>query len=146
MQVIQGDLLAIKQGIIIHQVNNKHKMGRGLALQIRKAYPQHYQDYMAHSLELGSLVKTRINQKFGIIGLVGQDGYGTDRCYTDYQAFLKALLEIKALHDLKPRVQFYMPEHIGCSLAGGDWQIVSELIETYTPFIILVRQSQKGKF
>lgn len=138
MNIIRGNLLDIEKGIIIHQVNNKRKMGAGLALEIRKRYPKHYDDYMASMLEMGSLVKTSINSKFGVIGIVAQDGYGTDKCYTDYKAFEKGLLEIKKLHELKPAIEFYMPYRIGCNLAGGNWLIVGKLIETITPFVVVV--------
>lgn len=140
MNFVRGNVLDIEKGIIIHQVNNQHKMGRGLALEIRKRYPKHYDDYMASGLQMGSLVKTSINSKFGIIGIVAQDGYGTDKCYTDYEAFENALLEIQKLHELKPAVEFYMPYRIGCGLAGGNWLIVGKLIETITPFVTVLEK------
>jgi len=45
MKIINRDLLTIESGIIAHQVNCQGKMGAGLALKIRKKYPQVYEYY-----------------------------------------------------------------------------------------------------
>ena len=46
MKIITGNLLLIKKGVIVHQVNNCGLMNAGVAKQIRNAYPHHYADYM----------------------------------------------------------------------------------------------------
>lgn len=139
MKTVKGNLLDVTSGIIVHQVNNRHVMGAGLALQIRNKYPQHYRDYMAHSLQMGGLVLTHISNKLGIAGLVAQDGYGRDKRYTDYEAFDKSL---STLSELLIMAQYegkvYFPFGIGCGLAGGKWVEIQSIIEKYFPNAIVV--------
>lgn len=143
MNIISGNLLDIKKGIIVHQLSNKHVMGAGLAKQIREMYPQHYIDYMSTDMTLGNLVKTHINNKFGIIGMIAQNGYGRDKPYTDYSAFKECLLKIEDLYSTNTGIKYYMPKHIGAGLAGGDWSAIFKLLESYTPFVTLVDFNNK---
>lgn len=141
MNIVKGNLLDITTGVIIHQVNNKRVMGAGIAKGIRSLYPKHYDDYMKSSMTLSELVTTRITTEpfFGVVGMVTQDGYGSDRRYTDYEAFKRSLIKIAKLYETNPSIKYYMPFNIGCGLAGGDWNIVSELINTYCPFITIIK-------
>lgn len=141
MKYVIGNLLDITDGVLIHQVNNKRVMGAGIAKPLRALYPQHYRDYMSSDLTLGNIVPTRINTEpfFGIIGMVAQDGYGRDKQYTVYEGFISCLVKIKALYEKNPSIKYYMPYGIGCGLAGGDWEVVSNLIHTYTPFVTLIK-------
>lgn len=143
MKVINGDITNINKGVIIHQVNNKHVMGAGVAKSIRTKHPTHYTDYMNSTLTLGSLVCSRINPNFGIIGMVAQNGYGRnkDTVYTDYSAFRKCLIAIKELYNKNPNINYYMPYNIGCGLANGNWDTIESLIRELCPFIILVKYS-----
>lgn len=45
-ELIHGDILDIKKGIICHQVNCSGVMGAGLALQIKNKYSIVYNEYM----------------------------------------------------------------------------------------------------
>lgn len=81
MNTVIGDLLKVKRGIICHQVNCKYVMGAGLAAQIRKAYPEHYSDYMSRYAHLGGLCITQINSDLYVIGIYGQDSYGRNGGY-----------------------------------------------------------------
>lgn len=141
-KIINGDLLEIKEGVIIHQVNNKFVMGAGIAKIIRFKYKNHYNDYMASKLELGSVVTTRINTEpfFGVIGIVAQNGYGYNKRYTDYIAFENCLIKIAELYNKNTSINYYMPYGIGCGLAGGNWNKVLNLIIKHCPFIILVKK------
>ena len=142
MNILKGNILNITKGVICHQVNNKHVMGAGLALEIRKRYPQHYQDYMNTDMILGNLVTTAVSESFGIVGLIAQDGYGRNKniVYTKKEAFKRCLQKIKQMHDYAPDVKWYMPYNIGCGLANGDWNEISQLIEEITPFIIIIEK------
>jgi hypothetical protein len=73
-----------------------------------------------------------------ICNLAGQDGYGTDRKYTDYDALLTALAE---LHDasISLNLPVYIPYRMGCGLGGGDWEIVSRLIDECCPNAFVVK-------
>lgn len=136
MKIETGNLLDKKRGIIIHQVNNRHVMGGGIALQIRDAYPQHYVDYMESSLVMGSVLITRIRDDLFIVGIVAQDGFGRGRRYTNYEAFEKCLSK---LGEYTGDLPMYLPYNIGCGLGGGDWGVIEGIIERYLPKAIIVR-------
>lgn len=141
---MEGDLLSIQHGIICHQVNCRHVMGAGLAAQIKKRYPRHYADYMARYAHLGSACITEISPgKLYVAGIYGQDGYGRTGVHTQYPALKKGLervVEYAAQWDLP----VYLPFGIGCGLAGGDWHIVSGIIQEVAPNAIIIKKS-KGK-
>ena len=141
-RTIDGDMLDITSGILIHQQNCQKKMGAGIALQIRNKFPTHYSDYMRADMVLGTLVTTRINNKLGVIGMLAQYEYGSDKKQTNYSAFEKCLYKIKALHEMNKSVEYYMPYLIGCALAGGDWNTVSKMVYEICPFITFIKYNK----
>lgn len=128
MQVLNKDILTIKRGIIVHQVNCKKVMGKGLAREIRREYPQHYFDYLKKEPQLGDIIVTKINPQLFIVGIYGQDNYGYGGCFTNYDAFQKGFLRIRELAE-KEKLSIYVPYKIGCGLAGGDWLIIKNILE-----------------
>ena len=139
--IINKDITTITEGVIVHQVNNKHVMGAGLAKQLRAKYPQHYADYLRQPLNLGDVVATLINKNLVVCGLVAQDGYGRDKCYTVYNALAKSLMKVNKLATLANK-PVYIPYGIGCGLAGGDWSIVESLIRRCCPQAIICKYSK----
>lgn len=131
-----GDLL--RQGevdIICHQTNCKGVMGAGIALQIRKEYPEVFKQYKAYCDKYGSelLGKTLfVNCGDGkvVANLFGQNGFGRGFCQTDYEALEKAISAVARVAT-KAKKSVGFPYKIGCDLAGGDWEIVSKIIEKY---------------
>ena len=142
MNTVIGDLLKVKRGIICHQVNCKYVMGAGLAAQIRKAYPEHYSDYMSRYAHLGGLCITQINSDLYVIGIYGQDSYGRNGLYTDYAALEKGLRSVSIFAKEKG-LPIYLPFGIGCGLAGGDWQIVSNIIDRVASDAIFQNNNNK---
>lgn len=140
MQIINGNILNIKHGVIIHQVNCKKVMGAGLALQIRRKYPKHYLDFITKEPKLGDIVITHVNSDLYIIGVYGQNGYGRTEIHTDYSA-LGDGLEKAGQFAKKKKLPVYIPYGIGCGLAGGNWKCVMEIIESVLPDGILVKKS-----
>lgn len=138
-----GDLLSSGCNMICHQVNCKGVMNAGIAKTIRKKYPQVYKVFIASFCEkynkLGNIDVVYIQpDHLFIINLYAQFNYRpTGVVHTDYDAFRKCLGEIKtevtdhfAAHG-KPSGGFRIgfPDHIGCGLAGGNWDIVRGIIE-----------------
>lgn len=143
-KLLKGNLLDVKAGVIIHQVNNKGAMGAGIAGEIRRAYPQHYLDFKAAEPLLGTLVKTKVSSTLGVVGMFSQDGYGRDnKVYTNYGAFEECLKAIAELYAINPKIKYYVPFGIGCGLAGGDWNVIISLLEKHTPFMNIVCLEQK---
>lgn len=120
-----GNILDTDARYIAHCVNAQHKMASGVAKTIREAYPKAYDDYMFCSLFLGKVILS-LNEPHNILHIVGQNNYGYDgKVYVDYNA-LRVGINTLNKHIIGQPVAFPL---IGCGLAGGDWSIVSKIIE-----------------
>lgn len=133
---VKGDLLKSDCDYICHQVNCRGRMGSGIAKQIRDRFPEVYESYMELCNDdtllpedlLGSIDIVGTDSQYDVISIFGQLNYGYDgKRYTSYQAFRHAL-ELIYEWDL-PGSKIGFPKYIGCGLGGGDWSIVSALIE-----------------
>lgn len=143
MRMIDGDILTVNRGIVVHQVNCQRVMGAGLALQIRKKYPRHYEDYVSRIPHLGGLVISQINSELYVIGVYGQERYGKSGRQTDYAALEKGLKAVKRIAAEK-HLPVYVPYGIGCGLAGGSWDVVKQIVAASVPDAFVVRK-QTGK-
>lgn len=141
VRIVSGDLLDTEEGIIVHQVNCKHRMRSGVAKQIRDKYPIHYFDYMNTEPILGNICLSKINEKLYVAGVFGQDNYGytKDVIYTDYEKLREGLLGINSVAEMYG-LQVYLPYKIGCGLANGDWDTVFKIIQETIPDAIIVRK------
>lgn len=138
MKTICGDITQ-QRGILVHQVNCQKTMGAGLALRMKTKFPQHYQDYLAHAPELGSIVVSELRPDLVIAGLYAQDKCGISRVQTDYRAFEACLQKLKKVSGQYPQLPVYFPSRIGCGLAGGNWNIIQSYLRLYFPQGILVQ-------
>lgn len=138
LNIIESDILTIQYGIICHQVNCQGVMGAGLAKGIKEAFPQAFLDYMKayrrDQLQLGNVIETQISDKIYVASMCGQEFFGRDRnrVYTDYQAFQKCLTGVNLLQSMT-KLPVFFPYMIGCGLANGNWQFISQYIETLFP-------------
>jgi len=132
----EGDLLGSNCEVICHQVNCQGVMGSGIAKTIRDKWPIVYIDYLDvcdHFMnKLGNISCTPLGEEGGkhlyVINMFAQDQYGRDgSCYTDYDAFRTCCKKIKTLPFSNLTIGF--PDHIGCGLAGGDWNIIKGILE-----------------
>jgi len=144
MIVIKDDILNVKYGIVCHQVNCKGKMGAGIALSIRKKWPIVYKDYKTAygngQLTLGAVVLSVVDpNRLYVANLCGQDEYGRNKRYTNYLAVGQCLSKLAAYE--RQELPIYIPKGMGCSLAGGDWNIVLAIIEGTLPRAIIVDRS-----
>jgi len=142
IKVINGNILNASENIICQQVNCKKVMGSGLAKQIRTKYPEVYQSYKKFCEsekellgEVNSVVvqDKATNRTYIILNIFGQDGYGRDKQYTDYNALKRAFKRIYDNLNISG-MPFYgmsiaIPYNFGCGLAGGNWNIVYKIIE-----------------
>lgn len=143
-----GDILKSGADYICHQVNCKGVMGAGLALQIRQLYPKLYEEYknLCSILGINLFGKTSTYIDYNlksknylttrIINMFAQDGYRKDKVQTNYEAFESCVREVIELADGNNYDIFYspviaFPYKIGCGLAGGDWNIVEDIIKKY---------------
>ena len=138
-----GDILNTDAHYIAHCVNAQHAMNSGVARAIRNAYPKAYDDYMSSTLRLGKVILSK-NEPHNILHIVGQQYYGREagRVYVDYPALRRGIATINK-HINEP-VAFPM---IGCGLAGGNWDTVSEILEeestNFQPIVYILNDEVK---
>jgi O-acetyl-ADP-ribose deacetylase (regulator of RNase III) len=135
MKQTNKDILTVEEGIIIHQVNARGVMGAGLALKIRRKWPVVWKVYRSDTPLLGMVQYVPVGAKLAVVNLCGQDGYGTDKRHTDYDAIADGLTTLAGfLNDFGMNdVPVYIPYGMGCGLGGGDWNVVSAIIEVALP-------------
>lgn len=144
----KGDLLAMAAAgefqMIIHGCNCQNDMGGGIAAQIAKLYPeavkadQMINDYLVDVEKLGNWTESIVSDKstwtnergaqahwFKIINAYTQHmgGAGTFS-YTALQLILDKL----AMSE--PTAKYGLP-YIGCGIAGGDQNIIVDMIEKF---------------
>lgn len=138
---VDGDIFSEpdENTIICHQVNCRGVMGAGIAKTVRDMFPDVYTEYKRKCDEAGpckvrllgevQLCHTKaFNANYIIANIFGQDGYGCDTRYTDYDALRSALNTLAGM--LIPASDFTIriPHLMGCGLAGGDWDTVKDII------------------
>jgi O-acetyl-ADP-ribose deacetylase (regulator of RNase III) len=152
-----GSIFEAPTNVIIHQANCFHTMGTGIAKQIKDRYPEAYQadlktDFADRS-KLGTFslakVKDPKNRHLrSICNLYGQYHYGSDKCYTNYEALLKGFYSIqKQMHSPLVEVTVAVPYKIGCRNAGGDWNKVYDILlqvfgKCYSPRLLICKRSE----
>lgn len=133
---ISGSMLNCSEDLLVHQVNCMGKMGAGLALQLKRKYPE-----IVPSYEL--LCSKHQNCKEKLMGTVdihptkdgkyvasifGQMYVGRDKRQTDYEALRKGLEKVEGYANVFDH-NVAIPFQLGSGLAGGDWKVVREIIE-----------------
>ena len=131
----QGDFVEGWPAWLLHGCNAQGVMGSGAAKAIRSKYPSAYDVYRLQYnkgvQQLGTV--TLATQPDGRIVFNGitQQYYGRDK---------KVYVSYNALREVVQAVDWYAKEHgegkiyvgmpkIGAGLGGGDWEIISKIIE-----------------
>ncbi len=134
----QGNLLDTDCSIIAHGCNAQGVMGSGVAKAIRAKYLYAYDSYRRtyekqnRSLELGQVICAHSIGKPTIANCITQEFYGRNPniMYVNYDAIVECMKNInqyKCMVNDSPCVA--MPK-IGAGLGHGDWNIISNIIET----------------
>lgn len=143
----------VKEGIIVQQVNAQGVMGSGVAKDIRDKWPVVWEEYSRIVVPypgdrgasvMGMMIPVQVDTNLWVCNVVGQQYYGREPNkqpygrYTSYDALANGLAKVNtfALENFiiendwwmhRPTIHFPL---IGCGLGGGDWRIVSRIIET----------------
>lgn len=134
-----GNLLEAPERYICHGCNAQGVMGSGVARQIREKWPSVYDAYIdcykKIGLSLGEILWVDVGTKV-IINAITQEFYGNDgKLYLSYEALDKCLTKIN--DNVSPGTRIAFPK-IGAGLAGGDWNIISKIIEVNSTNMIPV--------
>lgn len=139
MKIVNGDILTPVKNpekemvVVCHQVNCKGVMGKGLARRIKNRFPGVFELYRERCDALGSknlgtvqLCSCFLSSGYVIANIFGQDRYGKEKRFTDYNALKKAFSSMSHMENTVIRIPYKM----GCGLGGGDWSIVKSLIRS----------------
>ncbi|MEJ2612624.1 MAG: macro domain-containing protein [Candidatus Thiodiazotropha sp.] len=135
MKEIDGDLLQLaKEGVfdvIIHGCNCQCQMGKGIALSVKNEFPQAYKadcDTEKGAKEkLGDYSCANVSyngNEFTIVNAYTQFHWRGKGVKADYEAIKKVMTKIKQKYSGK-RIGYPL---IGAGLAGGDWSVISNII------------------
>lgn len=136
---IQGNLLLEKCDIICHQVNCIGVMGAGIAAQIKEKWNNVFTRYkticcLSSNSEnlLGEcqIVKVHDPNISYVANLFGQNLISRQGVMTNYQALEEAMRDVVEFATLNyPNgCTVGFPYKIGCGIAGGDWNVVKDII------------------
>jgi O-acetyl-ADP-ribose deacetylase (regulator of RNase III) len=136
-QIAFGNILTVKEGIIVHGCNAQGVMGSGIANEIRAAYPWCFKAYVEFILAHQGVGKSPMGKvcaykvpdtNLVIANAITQDHFGKDgKKYVSYKAIAEAFTEICcAAENLGHVVHYPM---IGAGLGGGDWAVINDIID-----------------
>lgn len=135
-KIITGNVIDAKitkeVDFIAHVCNCQRTFGSGVAKQVKQVFPAAYREYYWGDQTLGNCIYAE-----GVFNLLAQDRYGYDKRHLNYGALTTALFamqdELWDMRDNKdqcyPKWRVGMPYKIGCDRAGGEWEVVKEMIE-----------------
>lgn len=126
----RGNLLAVEEGIIAHQVNCKGVMRTGITSQIKgqlltiKQYC-HYRRRCAIYGDnlLGTCYIDTVGDKKYVAHLFAENVPTGNDFDTDYDALERSIAEL-ALIAVQHHMPVAVPGYLGCGLSGGNWERV----------------------
>jgi O-acetyl-ADP-ribose deacetylase (regulator of RNase III) len=120
--------------IVAHVVNDKAATwGAGFARVVGRKWPLVQEDFKIWAethLRLGAAHLTAISDDVAVFHMVAQRGYGPSPKPRIRYGALSACLRVLADVASDRGASVHIPR-IGCGQAGGDWAVVSELIDEH---------------
>lgn len=134
LEIKIGDIVNCVEDAIIHQVNCVNAMGAGVAKALYIKWPQvksEYHKFCNNKQPATLLGYIQIIQADGkiIFNAFSQLECGCNKVYTDYNAVEKCFELAFSQMSVYNIDRIAIPYLYGCGLAGGDWNVVSELIK-----------------
>jgi O-acetyl-ADP-ribose deacetylase (regulator of RNase III) len=132
VELTQGNILKAEAEALVNTVNCVGFMGKGIALQFKKAYPDNFESYRkacaAGEVQPGRMhifeLRSMLNPKYVINFPTKRDWRANSR-YEDIEAGLSALVsDVRRLGIASIAVP-----PLGCGLGGLDWKRVRPMIE-----------------
>ena len=140
MKEVTGDLVSMlywrEFDVGIHGCNCFHRMKAGIAKSMVATFPgvadaDMYESVYGNKDKLGNFTSRTFHHRplgdVTIINAYTQFTYSREGVATDYAAIRRVFKRIKHIFGDKG-LKFGIPK-IGAGLAGGDWEIISKIIE-----------------
>ncbi len=132
IKLVQGDILKGEADALVNTVNCVGVMGRGIALQFRKAFPENFKAYKIacdkNEVQPGKVLvfdTLKITKPRYIINLPTKRHWKAKSRMEDIEIGLKALLD-----EVRTRsIQSIAVPPLGCGLGGLEWSNVRRKIE-----------------
>lgn len=132
IELKQGDILHEDTDALVNTVNSVGIMGRGIALQFRKAFPENYAAYKAacdrEEVEPGKMLVFQLDRLHNpryIINFPTKRHWKGKSRIEDIESGLVALVE----EIRRRRIKSIAIPPLGCGLGGLEWSTVRPLIE-----------------
>lgn len=136
MNVVQGDLIQLGCDgvfdVIVHGCNCQCTMGAGIAKAIRATFPSAYEADLGTTKgdrsKLGTLSVARVDvqgHRLTVVNAYTQFHWRGRKPLADYAAIRRAFREIKRRFG-DERIGYPL---IGAGLAGGDWSVISAILD-----------------
>ncbi len=130
LKYIHGNLLDTPNKIIFHGCNAQGVMGSGVAAAVRAKWPECYRKYNAYyndfGLQLNDVVWYHGDTK-SVANCITQQNYGPG-LQVDYKAVRASIRKVLDFAS-KNKIAVVAGPRIGAGLAGGDWKIISAILE-----------------
>ena len=136
MRTLPGDLLQLaidgQFDVIIHGCNCQCQMGKGIALSIKRQFPEAYaadcQTSKGDAAKLGSVSIAEVERHgrvFHIVNGYTQYHWRGVGVKADYEAIRGVMKTVRSTFSGK-RIGY---PKIGAGLAGGDWEVIRAIID-----------------
>jgi len=132
VEITRGNILRVDAEALVNTVNCAGYMGKGIALQFKKAYPANFEAYrkacIAKEVKPGRMFVFETNSIVNprhIINFPTKRHWRGKSHLEDIEAGLKALVKEVCERGIK---SVAVPP-LGCGLGGLDWKIVRPMIE-----------------
>ena len=121
--------------LICHISNNRGGWGRGFVSALSREWSKPESDYRSYgNYCLGDIIISEVGPGLSVISMIAQNGYRSpsNPVAVDYDALRTCLEKVSAIalsggfERLSSSV--HMPR-IGCGLGGGDWDVISDIID-----------------
>lgn len=119
--------------MVVHGCNAQGVMGSGVAAIVKNDFPAAFYEYRRkydeEGLQLGEVIFSEVFPTRVIANAITQEFYGRDKkVYVDYAAIGRAFRTVKqfAMDNGISIINYPM---IGAGLGGGDWELISNIID-----------------
>jgi O-acetyl-ADP-ribose deacetylase (regulator of RNase III) len=131
IRYLEGDIFSTKTQVLVNTVNCQGVMGKGLALEFRKRFPQMYEEYKQQCKEgritIGSLHLYKQAPRYWILNFPTKNHW-RNKSNLDY--IERGLLEFRKKYAEWSISSIAFPK-LGCQLGGLDWDQVKPIMEKH---------------